>query len=292
MANGLRAAPDFTLICTVFNEGKTIIDFLNSFRNQSLFPKNLIIVDGGSTDNTVELIQNFSVGFEYPIKLIIDRTCSKEFSKAPIAKGRNIAIANVITDFVISTDAGCVLDKNFINEIAKPFEDPSVDVVGGGYRHQQINKFADIYYQVAMTKTDKVDASLFLPSSRSVAFKKACWELVGGYPEISYTGEDSLFMINLKSANFNFYLNREAMVFWRTPLTFKEARKKQRQYGLGDGESLIFAPTLIRLLIVVIPIVLLGSPNHRKYFWYSYCFAVCHLSGFIEGVLNRAFRQL
>ena len=43
-------------------------------------------------------------------------------------------------------------------------------------------------FEVAMGATvlplrDEIDPATFLPSSRSVAFRKAAWQAVGGYPE-------------------------------------------------------------------------------------------------------------
>ena len=84
-----------SLISTVYNEEANISAFLQSYKKQTRTADEYIIVDGGSTDTTVSIIENFSK--ENPnlnIKLIIDETCSKKFSKGPIAKGRNIAIKN------------------------------------------------------------------------------------------------------------------------------------------------------------------------------------------------------
>jgi len=48
-----------TLICTVLNEEKTIGKFLDSIASQSKFPNEIIIVDGGSEDKTVQKISEF-----------------------------------------------------------------------------------------------------------------------------------------------------------------------------------------------------------------------------------------
>ena len=43
-------------ICSVLNSQKKINILLNSFKNQDYKNKELIIVDGGSSDNTINLI--------------------------------------------------------------------------------------------------------------------------------------------------------------------------------------------------------------------------------------------
>ena len=48
-----------SLICTVFNEGRTVRALLDSLLAQSLLPDEVVIVDGGSTDDTVAHIRAY-----------------------------------------------------------------------------------------------------------------------------------------------------------------------------------------------------------------------------------------
>jgi glycosyltransferase involved in cell wall biosynthesis len=48
-----------SLVTTVLNEEKTIEKFLDSVISQTRKPEEVVIVDGGSTDETLEKVQKF-----------------------------------------------------------------------------------------------------------------------------------------------------------------------------------------------------------------------------------------
>ncbi len=58
-----------SFISTVFNEEKSILNFLKSFFEQNYLPEEIIIVDGGSADNTVNEIIWF---FEEKLKILLN----------------------------------------------------------------------------------------------------------------------------------------------------------------------------------------------------------------------------
>ena len=76
-----------SVICTVKNEEETILDWLESLEKQSRLPDEVIIVNGDSTDRTVDLIKEFMRNSKLKIRLIVAPS-------ANIAQGRNIAIKN------------------------------------------------------------------------------------------------------------------------------------------------------------------------------------------------------
>jgi len=279
----------FSLITTLYNESKSIDEFLNSYEKQTKYADEFIIVDGGSTDGTVEKIQKFIK--ENPnlnIKLIIEPRCNKKYTKAPVAKGRNIAIKKAKYDYILVTDAGCILDKNWIYEITKPFyKNKDIDVVAGWYEPIIKNEFQKLYAKVALPKLKKLEANKFLPSSRSLAFKKECWLKVGGYPEKTLTAEDTLFDILLKNYRCNFYFNKNAIVYWQIPKDEKEAIQKQFNYARGDGALRLFlGKFLIRSLLTTFPIDLLIKYNSLKEFKLAYKLRLYHQIGYFKGLLN------
>jgi len=277
-----------SLITTLYNESNNALRFLESYKNQTKYADEFIIVDGGSTDGTVEIIQNFiDKNQNLNIKLIVDKTCSKKYTAGPIAKGRNVAIKNAKYDYIAVTDAGCVLDKNWFEEIVKPFEDNHVDVVSGWYEANITNEFQKIYAEIYMPKLENLQIAKFLPSSRSIAFKKECWEKVGRYPEQTLTAEDTLFDLNLKKAKCKFYFTQKAIVYWNCPRNYEEACQKAKYYALGDGQNkLYFHKFLIRNVFLIFPINILLSKQRRKNFKLSYGVLLLYQIGYVEGLLQ------
>lgn len=48
-----------SLITTLYNESKNIEAFLDSYKKQTVYADEFIIVDGGSTDGTIDYINDF-----------------------------------------------------------------------------------------------------------------------------------------------------------------------------------------------------------------------------------------
>ncbi len=228
-----------TLITTVLNEADSIDEFILSLNSQIEKPDEVIIVDGGSTDGTVDVIKkNISKGID--LHLIVDETCSKKFSRGPIAKGRNTAIRHARHEYILVTDAGCTLSEGWVKEMKKTFIEHDCDVVSGWYKAKQGNRFQSYIADIFCPDVSKVDTKRFLPSSRSVAFKKAIWESVNGYPENSYTAEDTVFSQKILKKAEKVCFNERAIVAWNLPKDMRELRVKLLNYGIGEGVQRLF----------------------------------------------------
>jgi len=280
----------YSLITTLYNEADYIINFLNSYKEQTKYADEFIIVDGGSLDETVSIIKKFSdENSILNIKIIVDNTCNKKYTQGPVAKGRNIAIENAQYEYIAVTDAGCILDKSWFEEIIKPFEDKTVDVVAGWYEANITNEFQQKFADILMPKLENINRDTFLPSSRSLAFKKACWEKAGGYPEQTLTAEDTKFDLDLKDIGCKFYFTEKAFVYWDVPFNIQEAKAKLFNYGYGDGQlRLRFWNKILKTLFIFFPIHILLSEQKRQYTWLSYQLFLYNRLGFLKGLFNPA----
>ena len=114
-----------SVVVTVRNEEASILQLLHSFETQSLKPQEVIIVDGGSTDETVKAVESF-IDSQSSFKLIPTDGANR-------SKGRNLGISAATTDMIACTDAGVVLDERWLENLVKPLMNGDADFVGGVY---------------------------------------------------------------------------------------------------------------------------------------------------------------
>lgn len=204
---------NISICITVLNEEGTIGPLLDSLINQSKKPSEIVIVDGGLKDKTVEITRHYQQK-DGRIKLLVEK-CSR-------AKGRNLGVEIAKGDVIAMTDAGCIADKNWLKNLTAPFATSRVDVSAGFYKmmgDSAFQKAESVYLGVRPSGFNYN----FLPSTRSIAFTKKIWEEVGGFPEdLEGAAEDTVFNYKLIKAKAKFSRVKDAIVEWGMPANLKD----------------------------------------------------------------------
>src|SRR3989344_1333424 len=220
-----------TLITTVFNEEQSIGAFIESISSQTLVPDEIIIVDGGSTDKTLARIKEKSSSYknQLNIKVLI--------RKGNRSVGRNEAINKSINEIIAISDAGCIIDKKWVQEITNPFKNKKIDVVAGYYKGLASNIFQKCLIPYVLVMHDKINDKEFLPATRSMALRKSIWKKIGGFGEKFSHNEDYIFANKLKSSKARIVFVQNAIVNWIPRKNLKEAFVMFFRFALGDAEA-------------------------------------------------------
>ncbi|MBI2321194.1 MAG: glycosyltransferase [Chloroflexi bacterium] len=217
------------LACTVKDERDSIDALLDSLAGQTRRPDEVVIVDGGSQDGTAERIAARAGALG--IRLL-------HAPGANIARGRNLAIAATAQEIIAVTDAGVRLAPHWLERLTAPFdgaEPPAV--VAGFFAAEARTPFERALGATTLPERRDVDPAHFLPSSRSVAFRRVWWQRVGGYPEWLDYGEDLVFDLALQRAGARFEFAPEAVVYYRPRATLGAFFRQYYCYGRGDGKA-------------------------------------------------------
>lgn len=215
-----------SLIATVKNEADNIAALLDSMLAQTRQPDEIVINDNGSRDSTVAIIERY-IERGHAIRLV--------HGGFNIPSGRNNAIRHANGPLIASCDAGLTLPTHWLAEIIEPLESGQADVVGGFYEPAP-----ESVWELALGATNypdarEVDPATFLPAGQSVAFTKAAWAAVGGYPEWADTCEDLIFDLALKQRGFRFAFKPKAAVQFRPRESVRAYFRQYFTYARGDG---------------------------------------------------------
>lgn len=248
---------EYSIIATTYNDGDEIVEYLDNIICQNRLPKEIIIVDGGSSDQTVELLEKYRKKKEILITIISGKRLN-------IPQGYNAAIRVCTTDYIGITGVGNYYPDNFFECLSNEMEKKNADVVYSRIYGMNTTKYSVMYNELFLN--GEKGKCLKIASNHGVLIKKEIFEKEGYfYEKFIYAGEDTEFYQRIQKKGYHIICISTTKVFWKTPQTLKEYCKQEKNYMIANMQIDSILSLLVR---------------------YRYSFLICAL--FIVGFYNVA----
>jgi glycosyltransferase involved in cell wall biosynthesis len=221
---------------TELNEIEDIGRVVSSLLAQVPPAAEVIIVDGGSSDGTWEWLEA-AAGKDPRLVVIRDESCSLKFSAGPVSRGRNVAIQAARSDLIACADAGCTYAPDWLQNLTAPLVAGEAEYALGG---SCLDAGGCTVWDVASAPFFSIRLSPTEPTksctARSMAFTKALWRRIGGFPEQVLVGEDTLFDLEARRQTKPAFI-ANAKAHYRPGNTFRSASHQMARYALSDGQA-------------------------------------------------------
>jgi glycosyltransferase involved in cell wall biosynthesis len=248
---------EISVIIPVRNEADSIGALLDSLLNQTLPPREIVITDGGSTDQTRAIISAYVA--KSPVHLLQD-------DDALPGRGRNLAAAQATSEWLAFIDAGITPETSWLELLAQAAQRGAVDVVYGAFEPVTDTLFKQCSVMAYIAPPVAVAGKFARTRSvASVLMRRSVWQAVGGFPEDLRSAEDLLFMNRIDAQGFRVEYAPDARVHWQVQATPGSTFKRFVIYARNNVRAGLWrqwqAPIFRRyglLLVSLLPVFWFG----------------------------------
>jgi len=231
-------SPKISIVIPAHNEEDTIDDCLASIEKLNYPLDNLeaILVNDGSTDGTGKIIIESHME---KLNLTYIETPAVGASKA-----RNIGIKKAHGEYIAFTDADCVVDEEWLNELLKGFINENVVSAGGSqgippnateYEKKVHHFLSGIHFICDYMKEINEIKFVDHNASCNAMYVKDTVEEVGGFDEFLWPGEDVELDYKIRQKGYKISYNPKAIVFHHRPKSIKGLYKMMQRYGWSQA---------------------------------------------------------
>ena len=165
------------LLCN-YNDARYLPDSLSAICAQTRLPEEVVVIDDGSTDNSVEIIEGF--GRRYPFIRVLRNETNRG-----LLYSINRALNEARCDFVVWAAADDRLMPNFLERNAKCLS----EYPAAGMTFSRLAVFRDGSDEITAFHRKKITAPRSISGRRLDSFRRrrcetACSEATSGYPPI------------------------------------------------------------------------------------------------------------
>jgi glycosyltransferase involved in cell wall biosynthesis len=280
--------PKVSIIVVFFNAERTLRECVESILNQEFKNFELILVNDGSTDNSIKTIKPLLKNKK--IKLINLK------KNQGVSKARNTGIKKAKGTLIAFTDADCKTHKKWLKELINglnfnecvasggpnitPENDPVTAKCAG-----IVLEFLSLAGSAYLKKNSKIVEVKHNPSCNSIYLKSVLKEL-NGFNESLCSNEDPELDFRLREKGFKISFNPKAIVFHHRKNSVKAFFKQAYWFGRGRMQAIKIHLKMLEwfrlmpvIALILIPLLaFLGFFN--QFYWFLLFFELSLIFSF------------
>jgi len=213
-----------SIILRTFNEEKHINTLLlEIFKQKCRFPFEVILVDSGSTDATLEIVSR------YDVKIL--HISPEEFS---FGRSLNLGIKNAAGKYCVFTSAHCYpTGPHWLEDLVTPFEASDVGLVYGRQTGNHLTKYSEMQiFKKWFPAHDINDSDLAFCNNANAAIRKSLWD-IHPFDEMLTGLEDLDWAKFVKEKKYKIIYRTDAAVFHIHEETCKQIFNRYHREALA-----------------------------------------------------------
>jgi peptidoglycan-N-acetylglucosamine deacetylase len=227
--------PPVTVLIPAHNEESVIVQTVTSVLLSDLKDIQVVVVDDGSADKTLELLQS-NFGRNEAVRIIHQVNRGK-------AAALNNALAHAQTDIVVTIDADTEIEPDAIRLLLRHFSDPTVGAVAGnvkvGNRSRWLTRWQALEYVTSQNMEkrafDLLNCITVVPGALG-AWRKKAMEEAGGITADT-VAEDADLTIAIRRAGWRVAYDEEAIAWTEAPETPKMLIRQRFRWTFGTLQA-------------------------------------------------------
>lgn len=214
-----------SVVVPVYNGEATIAQTVEYLLTQSLTPREILIIDDGSTDKTAEILKPFANQILYTFK-----------GNGGPASARNLGVKLASGGFVAFTDSDCLPERDWLQRLMSRFDFAEVAGVGGavkGIDDSVIGQYVDLARLMEPAENQQGEIEYLITAN--ACFRRDVLLAAGLFDERFRKpgGEEPALCRRIRERGFQFRFAADAVVLHHHRQTVGSFLRTLSNYGEG-----------------------------------------------------------
>jgi len=234
--------PRCSIVIRALNEERHIGKLLTGIKKQTIRNCEVILVDSGSTDSTVEIASSFDT-----------RIVSIDPEEFTFGRSLNRGIKAAVGEYIIIISAHCYpVYPDWLEQLLKPFEDPQIAVCYGKQRGSVTNHYSEKqFFRSYFPDVSQPDQGQPFTHNANAAIRKSLWEQ-HPYDEQLTGLEDLAWSSWAKEQGYSIAYVSDAEIIHIHEETIKQVHNRYRREAIAMKQILPSSQFSIRNMISMI----------------------------------------